>query len=263
MTASIVVGGEVKVNGSAVASHSSPTDTFKSHVYSELKGTATLDKISKIQFCSAGVVKDEVTSFNREMPQPNKLRLYGTYTPSSSYSLDSVRIVTQNGYTYFTTSLSSPVNVTAGAPVSFEWSVTLDINRSSTSGFLKGYNLDMTSYITRLLPAILSIIAVGRDNAFPSGINLKPTECRVMGSDTVTIIAQTTNISVTADDANRKVTYDTGYMQVTQVSTSNEYIAQIWLRDPTSGSGLILWTYTIAENVSKGDLIRITLTIQV
>jgi hypothetical protein len=68
---------------------------------------------------------------------------------------------------------------------------------------------------------------------------------------------------MTADDANRKVTYDTGYMQVTQVSTTNEYIAQIWFRDPTSGCGLVLWTYTIAENVSKGDLIRVTLTIQV
>jgi hypothetical protein len=141
--------------------------------------------------------------------------------------------------------------------------VTLDIDRVSKSGFLTGYNIDMTSYPTRLLPAILQIIAAGRSNAFPNGINLRPTECRVVGSDTVTIIAQTANISMTVDDISRKVTYDTGYMQVTQVSTANEYIAQIWLRDPTSGAGLVLWTYTIAENVSKGDLVRITLTIQV
>jgi hypothetical protein len=68
---------------------------------------------------------------------------------------------------------------------------------------------------------------------------------------------------MTADDVNRKVTYDTGYMQVTQVSTTNEYIAQVWFRDPTSGAGLVLWTYWAAENVSKGDLIRVVLTIQV
>jgi hypothetical protein len=263
MDANIVVTGQVKVNGATAASHSSPTDTFKSHIYSELKGTVALDRIAKIQFCSAGAVKDEVTSFYADQSQPNKLRLYGTYTPSSSYTLDSIRIVTQNGHTYFTTSLSSPVNVVAGAPVSFEWSVTLDINRVSKSGFLTTYNIDMTSYFCRLLPAILQIIALGRSNAFPNGINLRPTECRVMGSDTATIIAQTANISMTADDANRKVTYDTGYMQVTQVSTTNEYIAQIWFRDPTSGCGLVLWTYWAAENVSKGDLIRVTLTIQV
>jgi hypothetical protein len=263
MEAGIIARCEVKVNGSPIASHSSPTDTLKSHIYSELKGTAALDKIAKIQFCSAGVVKDETTTFSGDLPQPNRLRLYGTYTPSSSYTLNEIRIVTQNGYTYFTTSLAQPVNVTAGVPVSFEWSVTLDVSRSSTSGFLTGYNLDMTSYLCRLLPAILQIIAAGRSNAFPSGINLRPTECKVMGSDTATIIAQTTSILMTADDVNRRVTYDTGYMQVTQVSAANEYIAQIWLRDPTSGCGLVLWTYTVAENVKKGDLIRVTLTIQV
>jgi hypothetical protein len=170
MEAGIVARCEVKVNGSTVASHSSPTDAFKSHIYSELKGTAALDKIAKIRFCSAGAVKDETTTFTREMPQPNKLRLYGTYTPSSSYALDSVRIVTQNGHTYFTTTLPSPVNVTAGAPVSFEWSVTLNIDRVSKSGFLSTYDIDMTSYFTRLLPAILQIIALGRFNAFPNGI---------------------------------------------------------------------------------------------
>jgi len=159
--------------------------------------------------------------------------------------------------------LSSPVNVVAGTPVNFEWSVTLDINRVSKSGFLSTYNIDMTSYLCRLLPAVLQIIAAGRSNAFPNGINLRPTECRVVGKDTATIIARTTNITMTADDANRKVTYDTGYMQVTQVSAPDEYIAQVWMIDPTSGCGLVLWTYLAAENVAKGDLIRVTLTIQV
>jgi hypothetical protein len=263
MEAKLSVAVDAKLNGKAVASHSSPTDTFRAHVYSELKGVAALDKIAKIRFCSAGVVKDETATFSGEFQQPNRLRLYGTYTPSSSYSLDEIRIVTQNGYTYFTTSLAQPVSVVAGAPVSFEWTVTLDINRVSKSGFLSTYDIDMTSYFTRLLPAILQIIAMGRSNAFPSGISLRPTECRVMGRDLATIIAQTTSISMTADDVNRKVTYDTGYMQVTQVSTANEHIAQIWFRDPTSGAGLVLWTYWAAENVSKGDLIRVVLTVQV
>ena len=263
MEAGIVFKGEVKVNGSAVASHSSPTDTFKSHIYSELKGTAALDRIAKIRFCSAGVIKDEVTSFNADQSQPNMLRLYGTYTPSSSYSLDEVRIVTQNGYMYFTTALSSPVNVVAGAPVSFEWSVTLDINRVSKSGFLSTYYIDIAAAICRLLPAILSIIAAGRSNAFPNGINLRPTKCQAIGRDTVTVLAETTNISMTADDANRKVTYDTGYMVVTKVSSTDEYIAQVWMTDPISGCGLVLWTYWAAESVAKGDLIRVTLTIQV
>jgi hypothetical protein len=254
---------EVVVNGRRSVKVGSPTTTFKEHVFSELTGTARLDRIARIQFMSSGVVKDETTSFSYEMQAPNKIRIYGSYTPSSSYTLDNLQIVTSSGYTYFSTPLTSPVSVISGVPVNFEWRLELSPNRATPTGFLSKFNLDMTSSEYRLLAAICKIILLGRSSAFPGGISLKPARCDVIASDGSTVIAQSTNIQMTADDVAKQVTYDTGNMQVTTTTTSNEWIRRIRLVDTVSGGALIQWDYVQYEYVQKGDYVRVQISISV
>jgi len=254
---------EVAVNGKRFTKLGSPTTTLREHIFAELAGTAKLDRISKINFYSAETVRDETTSFNYEMPAPNKIRIYGSYTPTSSYDLDALGIVTAGGYSYFYTALASKVSVVSGIPVNFEWTLTLTPDRATPTGFLSNYNLDMTSSEYRLLAAVCKIILLGRSSAFPGGISLKPNKCEVIASDAATVIAQSTNIQMTADDVAKQVTYDTGNMEVTTTTTANEYIKRIRLVDTVSGGGLVVWDYVQAEPVAKGDYVRVKISIQV
>jgi hypothetical protein len=254
---------EVVINGRKSVKVGSPTTTLREHIFSELTGVARLDRIARVQFMSGGVVKDETTSFSYDMPALNRIRIYGSYTPSSSYTLDALQIVTSNGYTYFNTPLSSPVSVASGVPVNFEWTLELGFSRSTPTGFLSKLSLDMTSSEYRLLPAICKIITMGRSSAFPGGISLKPTRCDVIASDGSTVIAQSTNIQMTPDDVAKQVTYDTGNMQVTTTTTANEWIRRIRLVDTTSGGALVQWDYVQYEYVSRGDYIRVQISIGV
>jgi len=254
---------EVTVNGRRSVKVGSPTTTLREHIFAELTGTAKLDKIARVQFYSAGAVRDETTSFSYEMPAPNKIRVYGSYTPSSSYTLDALQIVTSGGYVYFNTPLSSPVSVASGVPVNYEWTLTLSPDRAPPTGFLEKFNLDMTSSEYRLLAAICKIILLGRSSAFPGGISLKPSRCEVIASDGSTIIAQSTSIQVTPDDVAKQVTYDTGNMQVTTTTTANEWIRRIRLVDTVSGGALVQWDYVQYEYVAKGDYVRIMISISV
>jgi hypothetical protein len=254
---------EVTINGRKSVKVGSPTTTLREHIFSELTGVARLERIARIRFMSSGVVKDETTSFSYEMPAPNKIKIYGSYTPSSSYTLDALQIVTSGGYTYFNTPLSSPVSVASGVPVNFEWNLTLSANRATPTGFLSKFSLDMTSSEYRLLAAICKIILLGRSAAFPAGISLKPARCDVIASDGSTVIAQSTNIQMTADDVAKQVTFDTGNMLVTTTTTTNEYIRRIRLVDTVSSGTLIQWDYVQYEYVQRNDYVRVQISISV
>ncbi|MEM3414854.1 MAG: hypothetical protein QW575_04725 [Thermoproteota archaeon] len=253
---------DVEINGKAVFSHSSPTDTFRQHIINELLGMASLEQFSTLWFTSGGVAKDSISNLSYQFPKPNQLQLYGSYTPTSSYTLDGMMVTTKNNNTYFVTSIS-PINVTQGKTVNFTWTVTLDIVNRSPSGMLSKFSLDATSVSCRLLPLILQIFISGRSGASPTGVSLKPNKIEVYGQDSVTVIASSTNITATYDSTTSKVKWITDNFPVTQVSGNNEYIYKIQFVDSQSGCALIYWDWLQYEYISVGDLIHIELDIGV
>jgi hypothetical protein len=253
---------DVKINGNTVESHNTPTSLFKQHIVNELLGTASIERFSAIEFMSSGVVKDTLSSMNYQFEAPNRLKLYGSYTPSSSYTLDSMRIRTVNNNTYFVTSIT-PVNVIAGNPVNFTWTVKLDVSNRNTSGFLSKFSLDATSLLCRLLPLILEIFILGRTGVNPTGVSLKPSKVEVVGKDSVTVIASSTNITATYDSFTSTVKWSTDTFEITQVSGSNEYIYSIKLIDTLSGCSLVVWSWMQYEYVNLNEYIQIELDIGV
>jgi len=253
---------DVEIDGKVVPSHSSPTNTFRQHIINELLGTASLEQFSTLWFTSGGVAKDSISNVSYQFSSPNQLQLYGSYTPSSSYTLDGMMLTTKNNNTYFVTSIS-PINVTQGKTVNFTWTVTLDISNRNSSGMLSKFRLDATSLLCRLLPLILEIFIAGRTGANPTGISLKPSKIEVYGQDSVTLIASSTNITATYDSTTSKVKWITDNFPVTQVSGNNEYIYKIQFVDTQSGCALIYWEWLQYEYVSVGDLIHVELDIGV
>jgi len=253
---------DVKINGESVSSHNSPTSTFKQHIINELQGIASLEQFSAIQFTSSGVVKDSLSNMNYQFESPNKLKLYGSYTPSSSYTLDGMKIVTRNNNIYFTTSIT-PISVTQGVPVNFSWTVTLDISNRNPSGFLSKFSIDAKNDFSRLLSVILQIFLGGRTGTNPTGISLKPGKIEVYGKDSVTLIASSTNITATYDSSTSTVKWKTDIFKVTQVSGNNEYIDYIVFRDTVSNFGLIVWDWLQYEYVNVNDFIQVELDIGV
>jgi hypothetical protein len=77
------------------------------------------------------------------------------------------------------------------------------------------------------------------------------------------MIAQSTNIQMTADDVAKQVTFDTGNMQVTTTTTANEWIRRIRLVDTISGGALVQWDYVQYEYVQKNDYVRVQISISV
>jgi len=252
----------VDIDGKTVASHNTPTSIFKQHIINELLGTESLERFDSIQFTSSGVVKDSLSNMYYQFLKPNQLKLYGSYTPSSSYTLDGMKIVTRNGNTYFVTSIS-PVSVVAGNPVNFSWTVTLDVTNRTPSGFLSKFNLEIASDYNRLLPLILQIFLGGRTGVSPTGVSLKPSKVEIYGKDSVTLIASTTNITATYDSATSTVKWKTDLFKITQVSGDNEYIYRIRMVDTKSGYGLVVWSWIQYEYVNINEYIQVELNIGV
>jgi len=253
---------DVKINGKRVSLHSSPTSTFKQHIVNELLGTASLEKFSALWFTSGGVAKDSISNLSYQFTKPNQLQLYGSYTPSSSYTLDGMKVTTTNNNTYFTTSIT-PISVTQGIPVNITWTVTLDVSNRNTSGFLSKFSIDASSDYGRLLSLILQIFLGGRTKVNPTGVSLKPSKVEVYGKDSYTVIASTTNITATYDSATSTVKWKTDIFKVTQTSDANEYIYSIVMRDTVSGYGLVVWNWLQYEKVNVNDYIQIELNIGV
>jgi len=260
--AKLTFNTDVRINGKVIPSHNSPTSTFKQHIINELQGTASLEQFGAIQFMSSGVAKDSLSNMNYQFVSTNSLKLYGSYTPSSSYTLDGMKIITKNNNTYFTTSIT-PISVTQGIPVNFSWTVTLDITNRNPSGFLSKFSIDATSDYSRLLSAILQIFLGGRNATSPTGISLKPGKVEVIGQDGATIIASSTNITASYDSSTSTVKWKTDIFKVTQVSGNNEYINRIVFRDTVSSFGLIVWEWLQYEYVNVNDYIQIELDIGV
>jgi hypothetical protein len=252
---------DVKINGKTVTSHNTPTSLFKQHIVNELLGTESLEQFGRIEFMSSGVVKDSLSSMNYEFVKSNQLKLYGSYTPTSSYTLDGMRITTKNNNTYFYTSIS-PIDVIAGNPVNFSWTVTLGVSNRTPSGFLSKFSIDVTDYY-RLLSLILQIFLGGRTAPSPSGVSLKPSKVEIIGKDSATIIASTTNITATYDSATSTVKWKTDTFKVTQVSGDNEYIYRIRMVDTKSGYGLVVWSWLQYEYINVNEYIQIELNIGV
>jgi hypothetical protein len=253
---------DVKINGNTVESHNTPTSLFKQHIVNELLGTASIERFSAIEFMSSGAVKDTLSSMKYQFEEPNRLKLYGSYTPSSSYTLDSMRIRTENNNTYFVTSIT-PVKVIAGNPVNFTWKVNLDVSNRNTTGFLSKFSPDATTSLCRLLPLILEIFIAGRTAVNPTGVSLKPGKVVVFGKDSATIIASSTNITATYDSSTSTVKWITDKFEITQVSGSDEYIHLIRFIDTLSDCGLIAWSWMQYEYVNLNEYIQIELDIGV
>jgi hypothetical protein len=260
--AKLTFNTDVKINGNTVESHNTPTSLFKQHIVNELLGTASIERFGAIEFMSSGVVKDTLSSMSYQFDAPNRLRLYGSYTPSSSYTLDSMRIRTVNNNTYFVTFIT-PTSVIAGNPVNFTWTVKLDVSNRNASGFLSKYSLDASSDYCRLLSVILQIFLGGRNSVSPTGVSLKPGKVYVYGQDGYTVIASTTSITATYDSSTSTVKWITDAFKVTEISGANEYIKRIRMEDTVSGCGLVIWSYQQFEYVNLDEYIQIELDIGV
>jgi len=253
------IKSKFSINGKSITSLGSPQQDFINHLFAELNGTPSLDTITGIIFMSGQNQMDAIPDNGAWNPTSTSVRVSGYYTPSTSYTLDGVMITTANGYKYFYTTLQNPVNVTGGQQVEFEWDLTFGVNRISTGGFLSNMTLNMNGLFT----AIASILAQGRNNAYPNGISLKPSKAVVIASDGSTVIAESDKITVTPDNTTYQITYETGDMVVTKTTTDKEYISKIDLVDTISNINLIEWNYVQYEFVNVNDIVRVKFILQV
>jgi hypothetical protein len=239
------------------------TSTFWRHVFSEISGTPSLEEFDKVGFVDAGGnVIDTVSksSINMSIYPANYLHVNGTYTPSKSYTLAYIYLIGKAGDPYIVFDVSDRV-VNPGDNITFYLNYQLSTTVIQTTGFLSKFTYDLTSSMDRLISLILYVFAYGRDNVDPSGVSLKPAYVKVFASDGQTVMASTSNVTVTPDISNTYITIQTDQFKVTNAPNNSDYISKIQFIDSLNKRVLIEMNKVDYEYVSNNHYIQITLTL--
>jgi len=250
-------------NMSVIPLSSSSTSTFWKHVISEITGTAALEELDRIGFVdNNGNIVDTLSksSINVVIDPPNYLHISGTYTPSKSYTLSYIYLIGNQGDTYIIYDVDDRT-VNPGDNITFYLDYQLSITVLQTTGFLSKFTFDLTSSEHRLVSLILYVFGYGRQYVNPNGVSFKPTFVKVYASDGQTVMASTSNITITPDYTKSIVTIQTDQFKVTNAPNGSDYIGRIEFLDSQNGNVLIELDKADYEYVSNGHYIQITITL--
>ncbi|MEM4977264.1 MAG: hypothetical protein QXT64_08075 [Desulfurococcaceae archaeon] len=253
------------VGGANVEAIGSPTTTFKSDVISEITAstpTLVVERLTSITLMSGTTEKDTVTfssisiSTLSESEKKVVITATGSFTPGSSYTADKVRIKTATGRVYFETSIT-PVNITAGVPVTVTWELTMTISRGTRSGWCaQAYDLLCvgSADIYRFLHTLAVALTSDR-STFPVSPSLTITDFVAVNVSAESMLS---NVTLNKTYSGTTVSITASGIVKTGLTDYTLYTAS--LKEGRGGNHLFLWQY-VNLSVQPNDVVQLNFSI--